>query len=84
MEMTFIAAVVLGGTSSAGGSGRLQGTIIGALILAMVAPAITYLGISSDWSDAVKGAIILLSVIVGESKNIKRKRVIAENAGGEA
>ncbi len=84
MEMTFIAAVVLGGTSSAGGSGKLQGTIIGALILAMVAPAITYLGISSDWSDAVKGAIILLSVIVGESKNIKRKRVIAENAGGEA
>lgn len=84
MEMTFIAAVVLGGTSSAGGSGKLEGTIIGALILAMVAPAITYLGISSNWSDAVKGAIILLSVVVSEAKNIKRKRVIIETAGGEA
>lgn len=84
MEMTFIAAVVLGGTSSAGGSGRIQGTIIGALILAMVAPAITYLGISSNWSDAVKGAIILASVIISEARNRKTKRVITETAGGGA
>ncbi len=84
MEMTFIAAVVLGGTSPAGGSGNLSGTIIGALILAMVAPAITYLGISSNWSDAVKGAIILISVVVSGAKYLKRKRVIAEAAGGEA
>ncbi len=84
MEMTFIAAVVLGGTSSAGGSGRIQGTVIGALILAMVAPAITYLGISSNWSDAVKGAIILASVITGEARNIKVKRVITKAVGGGA
>ncbi len=84
MEMTFIAAVVLGGTSPAGGSGNLSGTIIGALILAMVAPAITYLGISSNWSDAVKGAIILISVVVSGARYLKRKRVIAGAAGGEA
>ncbi|MDY3919160.1 MAG: ABC transporter permease [Candidatus Limivivens sp.] len=80
MEMTFIAAVVLGGTSSAGGSGRLIGTVIGAFILSIVSPAINFLGISPNWADAVKGAIILISVVVSASKNIKRKRVVGAPA----
>lgn len=57
--MLFIASVVLGGTSTTGGRGKIQGTVIGAIILAMISSAINYLGISSDWSDAVMGFIIL-------------------------
>ena len=83
LEMTFIAAVVLGGTNTAGGSGKILGTVIGAFILAMIAPAINYLGISPDWSDAVKGAIILISVVVGAAKYIKKKRVIDDPAARE-
>lgn len=76
LEMTFIAAVVLGGTSTAGGSGKILGTVIGAFILALVSPAINYLGISPDWSDAVKGAIIIISVVVTAAKYIQKRRVI--------
>lgn len=88
LEMTFIAAVVLGGTSTAGGSGKILGTIIGAFILATISPAINYLGISPNWSDAIKGAIIIISVLVSAAKYIKKKRVIPElnqnKAGGAA
>ena len=66
LEMTLIAAVVLGGTSIAGGSGRIIGTVVGAFILALISPAMNYMGLSSDWSDAVMGAIILISVIVSQ------------------
>ena len=76
LEMTFIAAVVLGGTSTAGGSGRILGTVFGAFILAMIAPAINYLGISPNWSDAVKGIIIIGSVVASAAKGFKKKRVI--------
>jgi len=76
LEMTFIAAVVLGGTSTAGGSGKLTGTIIGAFILALISPAINYLRISADWSDAVKGAIIIVSVLAASLKQRKHKRII--------
>lgn len=79
-EMVFIAAVVLGGTSTAGGSGKIIGTVIGAFILSLVSPAINYLGISPDWSDAIMGAIIILSV-VSSAVNIRRKRKIAAEGG---
>ena len=64
LEMTVIACVVLGGTSVAGGSGKILGTIIGAAILTIIAPAVNYLGISSDWADAIMGTIIIAAVIV--------------------
>jgi ribose/xylose/arabinose/galactoside ABC-type transport system permease subunit len=75
LEMTFIAAVVLGGTSTAGGSGKLIGTVLGALILSIIAPAINYLGISSDWSDAIMGIIIIVAVVVGVIKFKQRKLI---------
>lgn len=81
-EMTFIAAVVLGGTSTMGGSGKLIGTVVGAFILSLVTPAINYLGISPDWSDAIMGGIIIISVVFS-AINIKKKRRIADKGKGE-
>jgi ribose/xylose/arabinose/galactoside ABC-type transport system permease subunit len=76
-EMTLIAAVVLGGTSIAGGSGKIIGTVLGAFILSLITPAMNYIGLSSDWSDAVMGAIILLAVIVASISTLtKNKKVI--------
>jgi ribose/xylose/arabinose/galactoside ABC-type transport system permease subunit len=80
--MTFIAAVVLGGTSIAGGSGKLLGTVFGAAVLSIISPAVNYLGISSDWSDAIMGAIIIFAVIVSALRLEKRKP--AARAGGVA
>ena len=74
MEMKFIAAVVLGGTSISGGSGKLSGTVIGTLILAIIAPATNYLGISSDWSDAIMGVIIIAAVVVSAMRHIRVRK----------
>ena len=75
LEMVFIASVVLGGTSVAGGSGKLLGTVFGAAVLSIIAPAINYLGISSDWADAIMGAIIIFAVVVSALRLGRRKRV---------
>ena len=72
LEMTFIAAVVLGGTSTSGGTGKILGTIIATIILSIISPAINYMGISPDWSDAIMGSIILASVIISAFKFIKK------------
>lgn len=77
-DFTMIAAVVLGGTSIAGGSGKILGTVFGAMILSVISPAMNYLGLSSDWSDAVIGGIILLAVIVGAAGALGRKRSLSE------
>jgi ribose/xylose/arabinose/galactoside ABC-type transport system permease subunit len=82
LEMTFIAAVVLGGTSVAGGSGKLLGTIFGAAILSVIAPAINYLGISSDWSDAIMGAIIIIAVVISALR-LEEKKNPGTAAAGE-
>jgi len=79
LEMTFIAAVALGGTSISGGSGKILGTVIGALILSIISPAINYLGISPDWSDAIIGVIIIVSVIIGATKFVRRKKIKESN-----
>ncbi|MDR0720287.1 MAG: ABC transporter permease [Treponema sp.] len=80
LEMTFIACVVLGGTSVAGGSGKILGTVFGAAVLSVIAPAVNYLGISSDWSDAIMGAIIIAAVIVSALHLEKRKRIVTTGA----
>jgi ribose/xylose/arabinose/galactoside ABC-type transport system permease subunit len=63
LEMTVIAVVVVGGTSATGGSGKIYGSALGALLLAIVSPALTYMGINTYWTDLFTGAIIVLAVI---------------------
>ncbi|GAA0351572.1 ribose ABC transporter permease [Morganella psychrotolerans] len=63
-ELDAIAAVVLGGTSLAGGKGRIMGTLIGALILGFLNNALNLLGISSNYQMIVKAVVILLAVLV--------------------
>lgn len=63
-ELDAIAAVVLGGTSLAGGKGRIIGTLIGALILGFLNNGLNLLGVSSYYQMIVKAAVILLAVLV--------------------
>lgn len=67
-ELDAIAAVVLGGTSLAGGKGRIMGTLIGALILGFLNNALNLLGISSNYQMIVKALVILLAVLVDNKK----------------
>jgi ribose transport system permease protein len=62
-ELDVIAAVVVGGTSLFGGRGGVFGTLIGALIIAVVGNGMVLLNINPFWTQAVKGAIILLAVL---------------------
>jgi len=63
-ELDAIAAVVIGGTSLRGGFGRVWGTVIGVLILAMMTNILTISKVSVYWQGAVKGAVIVLAVLV--------------------
>lgn len=63
-EMDAIAAVVLGGTSLAGGKGRIFGTLIGALIIGTLNNGMNLLGISSFYQQIVKGIVILIAVLL--------------------
>jgi D-xylose transport system permease protein len=61
-ELDAIAAVVIGGTSLAGGSGTIGGTIVGALIIGVLNNGMSLLGISSFYQLIIKGLIISLAV----------------------
>ncbi|MEZ9153655.1 ribose ABC transporter permease [Vibrio sp. F13] len=67
-ELDAIAAVVLGGTSLAGGRGRIMGTLIGALIIGFLNNALNLLDVSSYYQMIAKAVVILLAVLV-DNKN---------------
>lgn len=71
-EMDAIAAVVVGGTSMAGGSGTIGGTIIGGLIIGVLNNGLNLLNVNSFWQYVVKGTVILLAVFVDYLKNRSR------------
>jgi inositol transport system permease protein len=63
-EFDAITAVVVGGTSLSGGAGSLVGTVIGAVIVGIINNVQNLLNINTQWQQVVKGAIILLAVIL--------------------
>jgi ribose transport system permease protein len=63
-ELYVIAAVVLGGTSLSGGSGRILGTLIGAFIIAVIQNGMNLLQIQSYTQQVVLGAVILAAVLL--------------------
>ena len=62
-ELDAIAAVALGGTSMNGGRGRVWGTFVGILIIAVLNNGLNILGVSSYYQDVVKGFVILIAVL---------------------
>ena len=67
-ELDAIAAVVLGGTSLAGGKGHIVGTLIGALIIGTLNNGLNILDVSSFYQQVVKGIVILLAVLADRKK----------------
>jgi len=63
-ELDAIAAVVLGGTSLSGGRGWISGTLIGALLIGVLNNGLNLLGVSSFYQQVIKGAVILLAVLL--------------------
>lgn len=65
-ELNAIAAVVLGGTSLAGGRGGVIGTVIGAFVIGILADGLIMKGVSSFWQQVIKGLVIVLAVIIDQ------------------
>lgn len=61
-ELEAIAAVVIGGTSLSGGRGSILGSLIGALIMAVLTNGLRVLSVAQEWQTVVTGAIIILAV----------------------
>lgn len=68
-EMKVISAVVLGGISMSGGSGKLPGAMVGILILGVLSNGLTLLQVSSFWQDIISGAVTILAVFI----DVKRR-----------
>jgi ribose transport system permease protein len=63
-ELDAIAATVIGGTSLLGGSGGISGTLVGALIMAVLRNGLNLLGVSSFLQQVVVGLVIVAAVLV--------------------
>ncbi|MFN3845195.1 MAG: ABC transporter permease [Paracoccaceae bacterium] len=61
-ELDAIAAVVIGGTSLAGGRGSIVGTMIGALIMAVLLNGLRIMSVAQEWQTVVTGLIIIAAV----------------------
>jgi putative xylitol transport system permease protein len=70
-ELDAIAAVVIGGTSLNGGVGTIQGTLIGALIIGVINNGLDLLGVSSFYQQVVKGAIIIIAVLLDSARHAR-------------
>ncbi len=70
-ELYVIAAVVVGGTSLAGGSGRIFGTLIGAFIISVIQNGMNLLGMESYTQQVVLGAVILGAVLLDRLRSGK-------------
>ncbi|WWR55993.1 ABC transporter permease (plasmid) [Sinorhizobium meliloti] len=74
-ELDAIAAAVIGGTSLAGGVGRITGTVIGTIILGVITSGFTFLKIGSYYQEIIKGMIIVAAVIIDQYRRSRKTRV---------
>ncbi|WUC05049.1 substrate-binding domain-containing protein [Nocardia sp. NBC_00565] len=78
-ELDAIAAVVIGGASLAGGTGKASGTLVGALILAVLRNGLNLLSVSAFWQQVVIGVVIALAVLLD---TLRRKTGTVSAAAG--
>lgn len=81
-EINVIAACVLGGVNIAGGSGKISGLILGALLLGILNNALPLINVSPFWQQAIQGFIILAAIIINalvkrrvDRKNLMRRKI---------
>jgi simple sugar transport system permease protein len=80
LEFEAIAAVVVGGTSLAGGRGSLLGTLIGVLFIGELVNGLVLLGVSPFTQDIVRGAVVLGAVVVN-AIIVRRQQVLSARRG---
>ena len=76
-EMNAIAATVLGGTTMAGGSGTIVGTIVGAFVIGVINDGMTMCGVSEFWQKIIRGVVIIVAVVIDQTqRNLQAKMAL--------
>jgi erythritol transport system permease protein len=77
-ELNAIAAVVIGGAALSGGRGNVRGTLVGAFVIGFLADGLVILGVSTFWQMLIKGAVIVLAVVLDQTQQrFQRHRAAA-------
>jgi erythritol transport system permease protein len=79
-ELNAIAAVVLGGTSLAGGRGTVWGTLIGALVIGVLTNGLVLLGVQEFWKKVITGLVIILAVVLDQLQARLQARLALKRA----
>jgi ribose transport system permease protein len=74
-ELDVIAAVIVGGTSLAGGSGTVLGTVIGAALMGVLRNGLVLLGVSANWQLVPLGIVIIAAVVFDQLRQRRGERV---------
>lgn len=67
-ELNAIAAVVIGGAALSGGRGNVRGVLIGAFVIGFLSDGLVLVGVSTFWQIAIKGAVIILAVMLDQAQ----------------
>lgn len=65
-----IAAVIIGGVSLFGGAGTVIGTVIGALIIAVLTTGLVMMNVGAFWQFIVVGAVVIIAVLIDQSRDL--------------
>ena len=73
--LSSIAAVIIGGVSLFGGAGSITGTVIGSLIIAVLTTGLVMLNVDAFWQFIVVGAVVIIAVLIDQSRDLIVGRV---------
>ncbi len=82
-ELNAIAAVVLGGTSLAGGRGSIIGTLIGAFVIGTLNNGLVLMGISSFLQQVITGSVIVFALIVDQLQQRAERRLALQQQAAQ-
>jgi ribose transport system permease protein len=71
-ELSAIAAVIIGGTPLSGGRGNIVGTVVGALLMAVIANGLNIIEVDPYWQSIVIGTIIVVAVMMSNLRASQR------------
>lgn len=84
-ELDAIAGVVIGGTSMAGGSGTMLGTLIGVFIMAVLKSGLSSVGLQAHWQTFITGFVVIGAVLLDIMRNRAAIRIrVASRMAGKA
>lgn len=84
LELTVVAAVVVGGVAIFGGSGTVVGAAVGAFLLTTITSSLTALRIDKFWQQAIVGALIIAAIAIERIASLRAARKLRQQSDREA